>query len=233
MASIKVLMSVVMCCLVGTVSADSKSQPAPKPEAKAATADKKANNAAVTKDVNTQITVGEVVSSNQVPVDEKKETRVFVNTMEAMQTCKKGIEVSAQLEQKRKEFSEEIRQKEQKVTQAMSEYKSKESTMSQSARNAEEAKIVKMRGELETIVKSREAELKLAMQQATEELALDVEKAIGEIALKEGYDVVTDVYTGRTIFASKSAMITDDLISTMDSKHPANNKPASKPVATA
>jgi|SRR5579885_2038061 len=229
----KVFLSVVVCSLMGTVNAETKTQTASKQATKASdtTANeqaKKTNTPSVTKDVNTHITVGDVVSSGQAKID--LEVR-YVNTMEAMQTCKKGIEVSGQLEQKRKEFSDEIKQKEQKVTQAMSEFKSKESTMSQSARNAEEAKIVKMRGELETIVKSREAELKLAMQQATEELALDVEKAIGEIAMSEGYDIVADVYTGRTIYASKKAMITEDLISKMDNKH--KSVPASKQVATA
>ncbi len=76
-----------------------------------------------------------------------------------------------------------------------------------------------MRRDFESTVKSSEEELKLAMQQATEELSINVEKAIVEIAQAEGYDIVADVYTGRTIYASPKAMITQDLISTMDKKY--------------
>jgi Skp family chaperone for outer membrane proteins len=192
---------------------------------------KKANTAAVVKDVNTNITLGDVVSKD-VKVDL---TMRCMNFMETVQNYKKGAELSEGIEKKRQKLAENIKQEEQKLTQTMTEFKTKEATMSTSARNNLESQIVKMRRDYESLVKSSEDELKLAMNQATEELSADVEKTVAEIAKAKGYDLVVDTYSGRVVFASDKAMITNDLVKAMDKKYEvaSNKKSTPKPAATA
>jgi Skp family chaperone for outer membrane proteins len=188
---------------------------------------KKANAAAVNRDVNANITVGDVVANPSVKVDLSVR---YINTMEAMQSCEKGVKISQELEKKRQELSDVIKKEEQKITKVVTEFKSKESTMSVAARNNEEAKAIKMRREYETLVKSSEDELKLAMQQATEELSVEMEKAVAELAKKNKWDVVADIYTGRALYVSNKAMITQDLVQELDKKYEGAKKPASKTV---
>jgi len=180
---------------------------------------------AVQGDVRSNIAFDDVATVEGV----KLETR-YVNTMEAMQKSKMGAEVSAKIEKKRTDLAAEIKGKEEALQLAMTEFQSKGSMLSKSARNEEEAKLMKMRRELEGFGKSCEDELKLAMQQETEALSQQVEKDVTKIAVTDGYDVVVDVYTGRTIYASNKAMITTDLVKEMDASYKVANNTKTKDV---
>ncbi len=180
---------------------------------------------AVVKDVNTNISLGDVVGGKTDLVIR------CMNFMETVQNYKKGAEISTEIEKKRQKLAEAIKKEEQKVAQAMTDYKSKEATMSPAARNNQESQIVKMRRDYEALVKSSEEDLKLAMSHATEELSADVEKTVAEIAKAKGYDVVVDTYSGRVVFASDKAMITNDLVNAMDKKYEVASNKKSAPKA--
>ncbi|HEV2601053.1 MAG TPA: OmpH family outer membrane protein [Candidatus Babeliales bacterium] len=178
------------------------------------------------------ISMDALLSSSQVTVDLKVR---YVNTMDAMQMSARGKEVQKELEVKRDELTNKVKNEESRIQQAVAMFKSKESTLNKNARNEEEAKIVKMQREYEMLLKTCEDDLKLAMQQATEALSVELEKTITTLAQNNKYDVVQDVYTGRTVYASERAMITNDLIQSMDKQFVASNKkaPAKTAAATA
>lgn len=174
--------------------------------------------------------VDNLLSSPQVTVDLKVR---YVNSMDAMQMSARGKEVQKELEVKRDELTAKVKNEEVKLQQAVTAFKSKETIMDKNVRSAEEAKIVKMQREYEMLLKTCEDELKLVMQQATEALSMELEKTITTLAQNNKYDVVQDIYTGRTIYASERAMITSDLVQTMDKQFVASNKKAPAKTATA
>lgn len=179
------------------------------------------------KNVNTAVAV------KGVTIDATSDLTVrYVNTMEAMQVSKRGQEVQKELEAKRDELMKKVKKEEDKIKNVLAEFKSKESTLNKNARNEEEAKIVKMQREYETLVKGCEDDLKVAMQQVTEELSAQVEKTVADMAKANGYDVVADTFTGRTVYVSEKAMVTADLVKSMDKKHVAK-APGAKKTATA
>jgi|SRR5579871_3497365 len=214
-----------VCC--GALYAEAKPAQAAKPAVKSET---KQHSSTVAQDINTHIAVGDVTT--KAP----KEVKIvgYVNVPEAMQNSKKGAEIAKSLDVKRQGLTEAIKKEEAKITQAMNDVKTKESSMSPAARSAEEAKVVKMRRDYESLVKASEDELKIAMQQASEELTTEVEKTAIEIAKSKGYDIIVDVYSGRTVYAANDALNTADLIHAMDHKYEvAHKKPASPAAAVA
>ena len=180
--------------------------------------EKKAESkAAATKnDVNTNIRIGDVLVSDNVKTDLNIRC---INTMEAMQTSQQGMKISTELDAKRQKLSEEIKKQDEIVQTAKAEFQSKQSTLSKTARGAEEAKINKMLRDYETTLKTCEDELKLAMQDATEVLSQEVEKNVTKIAQANKHDIVWDVFTGKPIYVSPSAMVTGDLIKEMDASY--------------
>lgn len=157
----------------------------------------------------------------------------YVNTLETMQGTKKGSEISVRLEKKRKDLGDGIQQKEKEITKLMQEFESKKSTLSASAREKEESKIVKLRRDYESTVQASEDELKLAMQRATEELSKEIEEAVVAMAQREGYDIVMDTYTGRTIYAAPKVVVTGDLVKVMDTKYAASGSKSTSSKVTA
>ncbi len=153
----------------------------------------------------------------------------YVNTLETMQHTKKGAEISGRLEKKRTELATSIQNKEKDITKCMQEFESKKTTLSTAAREKEESKIVKMRRDYESTVQGSEDELKLAMQRATEDLSKEIEETVSDLAKREGYDIVMDIYTGRTVYAAPNVIVTGDLVKAMDKKYEtklASNKSA-------
>ncbi len=213
---------------IGSVLCGGALQADAKPVAKPAVKTETKHSSTVAQDINTHIAVGDVTT--KAPKGAKVG---YVNVPEAMQNSKKGAEIAKTLDVKRQGLTEAIKKEEAKITQAMNDSKNSQSTMSPAARNAEEAKVVKMRRDYESLVKASEDDLKIAMQQASEELTAEVEKTAIEIAKNNGYDIIVDVYSGRTVYAATDALNTADLIHAMDRKYEVAHKKTNAPAATA
>lgn len=203
------------------VEKDKKAKPAP------TTKPASTKKPDLTKDLNTQVTtrgvtVDKVLGSNKAKVDLKVR---YINTMEAMQKSEAGKKASEKIEKRRLKLTNDIKAKETELKKSIEEYESKQTMLSKDAREKTETRIMNLKRDYENAAKAAEEDLKIAMQRATEELSIEVEKQVAKIAQESNLDVVADLYTGRTVYASKKAMITDDLIREMD-KTPAPKKAA-------
>jgi Skp family chaperone for outer membrane proteins len=182
------------------------------------------------KDLNTNIRVGDIIDHGSIRTDLK--TR-YVNTMQAMQESDAGKEVSAKIEKERNQLNDKVQKRVKDLQTAETEFNNKKSTLNASARTEQDSQVEKMRRELTAFAKDCEDQLKLTMAKVSEELTQVVEESVAKIAQAEGFDVVADIYTGRTIWVSEKAMITDDLVSEMNKVHTKDKKATPKKTATA
>ncbi len=142
-----------------------------------------------------------------------------VNTFDAMQMSETGKAEAQRIDKVRKDLTDAIQKKEQLLTAKMNDFKEQQSTFTTAAREKKESEIIEMRRDLENTIQGSEEQLKLAMQRATEKLSKEIEQAVTQIAQNQGFDFVTDIYTGRPIFASDKMLLTADLIDVMNVNH--------------
>jgi len=111
----------------------------------------------------------------------------------------------------------DVRKKvEQKFTQMVVDFNIKKDILDIADRQEIEITIAKERDKMKSMVKTCNEEIRLAMQREIGELSKKVKKAVRSIAKRENYDIVQDVYIGRTIYVSEKATITQQLIEEMD-----------------
>lgn len=145
----------------------------------------------------------------------------FIDTFAAMRESTEGIKVADSIEKKREGIAKQLEADGKKLEAKDKEVRAKMSTMSKEALNKEEATMTKMKRDLENKVRDGEETLKLDMQQATENLAHKVEKAVDAYAKIEKPDAIIDKTTGRVVYTSGKADITDLIKTQMNSDYAA------------
>lgn len=154
----------------------------------------------------------------------------FIDTFAAMRESNEGAKVAETIEKKREGIAKQLDADGKKLEAKDKEVRAKMSTMSKEALNKEEAVVTKMQRDLKAKVDDGQETLKLDMQQATENLAHKVEKAVDAYVKIEKPDAIIDKTTGRVVYTSGKADITDVIKKQMDADYAAS-KP--KTAATA
>jgi Skp family chaperone for outer membrane proteins len=145
----------------------------------------------------------------------------FIDTFAAMRESTEGTKVADTIEKKREGIAKQLDADGKKLEAADKEVRAKMSTMSKEAINKEEARLTKMQRDLKAKVDDGQETLKLDMQQATERLAHEVEKAVDVYAKAEKPDAIIDKTTGRVVYTSGKADITDIIKKQMDANYAA------------
>lgn len=148
----------------------------------------------------------------------------FIDTFAAMRESTEGAKVAETIEKKREGIAKQLEADGKKLEAADKEVRAKMSTLSKEAINKEEARLTKMKRDLENKVRDGEETLKLDMQQATENLAHKVEKAVDAYAKTEKPDAIIDKTTGRVVYTSGKADITDVIKKQMDADYAASKQ---------
>ena len=113
----------------------------------------------------------------------------------------------------------EVQRKQDELRKLEQEFTAKRSTLSKSARDAEEAKMVALKNELSSLIETSKLKVSRAVQEKTEEMVAAVEQAAAEVAKKQGIDVIVDTVSGRTLYVSEKAMVTQDLVKEMNKQN--------------
>jgi Skp family chaperone for outer membrane proteins len=145
----------------------------------------------------------------------------FIDTFAAMRESTEGVKVADTIEKQRDGIAKQIEANGKKLEARDKEVRAKMSTMSKEALNKEEVALTKMKRDLENQVRDGEETLKLSMQQATENLARKVEKAVDAYAKAEQPDAIIDKTTGRVVYTSGKADITDMITAQMNAEYAA------------
>jgi len=143
----------------------------------------------------------------------------FIDTFAAMRESTEGVKIAETIEKQRESIAKQLEADGKKLEVKDKEVRAKMSTMSKEALNKEEATMTKMKRDLENKVRDGEETLKLAMQQATESLAHKVEKAVDAYAKTEQPDAIIDKTTGRVVYTSGKADITDLIKDNMNTEY--------------
>jgi len=156
----------------------------------------------------------------------------FIDTFAAMRESNEGAKVAETIEKKREGIAKQLDADGKKLEAKDKEVRSKMSTMSKEALNKEEAVVTKMQRDLKAKVEDSQETLKLDMQQATENLAHKVEKAVDAYAKAEKPDAIIDKTTGRVVYTSGKADITDIIKKQMDADYAASKPKVGGAAAT-
>jgi Skp family chaperone for outer membrane proteins len=145
----------------------------------------------------------------------------ILDTFDAMRSSQEGAKVADKIEAQRAQIAKDLEADGKKLEAANKEVEAKLSTMSKAARDKEEMRLTKMKRDLENKVHDGEETLKFSMQKATEDLAVKVESAVNDYAKVEKPDIIIDKSTGRVIYASGKADITELIKNEMNKKYTA------------
>lgn len=140
----------------------------------------------------------------------------YIDSIMAMQASTEGQKVTGELEKMRKELGDELQSRGKTLETAMKSFEAKKSTMSEKAQEDEMGKVRDMQWELEKLTKQYEEKFKVAMQRATERLAKQVEDVAQKLAKAENLDAVIDKSTGRVLYTSDKADLTEQLVVEMN-----------------
>lgn len=109
-----------------------------------------------------------------------------------------------------------LQQKQELFQKTQKDYNAKKSTLSKSACEAEESKLLALKNEISALVETSKLEVSRAVQEKTEEMVAAVEQAAAEVAKRLNVDVIVDAASGRALYVSEKAMVTDDLVKEMN-----------------
>lgn len=178
------------------------------------------------------LTVGLLTSSLYADESERVIKIRVINSAEVMQVTEVGKQEGEKIRELEKELREKIEKKQQALRKAEADFQAKASTLSPAAADKEKNKLLSMGLELETLAKTSEAEFKDAYQRASETLFNETRKAVMDVAKAQDLDLVFDGNTGQLMYASDNALITNDIVKSMDKSFNKAKKPAApKPAA--
>lgn len=178
------------------------------------------------------LTVGLLTSSLYADESERVIKIRVINSAEVMQVTEVGKQEGEKIRELEKELREKIEKKQQALRKAEADFQAKASTLSPAAADKEKNKLLSMGLELETLAKTSEAEFKDAYQRASETLFNETRKAVMEVAKEQDLDLVFDGNTGQLMYASDNALITNDIVKSMNKNFNKASKPAAaKPAA--
>jgi Skp family chaperone for outer membrane proteins len=146
----------------------------------------------------------------------------FIDTFAAMRESTEGAKVADTIENKREGIAKKLDADGKKLEAKDKEVRAKGSTMSEAALKKEQAEMAQMQRALKANVEEGQETLKLDMQQATENLAHKVEKAVDAYVKIEKPDAIIDKTTGRVVYTSGKADITDVIKRQMDADYAAS-----------
>jgi len=133
-----------------------------------------------------------------------------------LNTTKVAEEKLMELQMINDQATAEVQRLQDKLRQAEQEFTAKRSTLSKAARETEEAKLVALKSELSSLIETSKLKVSRAVQEKTEEMVAELEEAARKVAEKQGLDVILDTVSGRVLYASKEAMVTEDLVKEMN-----------------
>lgn len=136
-----------------------------------------------------------------------------------LNTTKEAEEKLMELQMINDQATAEVQRLQDKLRQAEQEFTAKRSTLSKTARETEEAKLVALKSELSSLIETSKLKVSRAVQEKTEEMVAAVEQAAAEVAKKQGIDVILDTVSGRTLYVSEKAMVTQDLVKEMNKQN--------------
>ena len=136
-----------------------------------------------------------------------------------LNTTKEAEEKLMELQMINDQATAEVQRLQDKLRQAEQEFTGKRSTLSKAARETEEAKLVALKSELSSLIETSKLKVSRAVQEKTEEMVAAVEDAARKVAEKQGIDVIMDTVSGRTLYVSNKAMVTQDLVKEMNAQN--------------
>lgn len=144
---------------------------------------------------------------------------LFVDSFAAMRECEEGRKVIADVEKKREEYAKSLETQERTIAKEFGDFKNKSAALAPAAREKEEQRLTKLRRDYEERVQEYETELKAYVQRNTEQLVQAVEKEISSLAQQRGLDAVLDTTTGRVIYITERANMTNVLVGRLNQDH--------------
>lgn len=162
---------------------------------------------------------------------------VLVDLPQITSTAKMFQDAQQEVKQEQEKGFKRIQQSEQEFVKAQKELESKIKTLSPEAQAKEQKKLVKMQRDGEELVQNIKEEIQMLVYKKTEILDQELLAAAKEFAQLNGFDVVKDKTTGRSLYVAEHLDSSAELTKLLDAKYEArlaqNNKNTKKLSAAA
>lgn len=149
-------------------------------------------------------------------VSEKTQQAVVVDSMQILQRSKRGQEIIARVEERKKQAEFKLMSRQQEFVTAQKEFEEKRVAMSEKAVREEDRKIARMERDLKNQAADMQAEFQEAVNMAMNELARELRSIVAQEAKKQGWTRVDDLATGQVLYVADAGDVTQEMIQLWD-----------------